>query len=390
MRFVLRWVPVLAALAWAGACDDVANDMPGETDGGQPPPPPPHDSGPGPTDASDASVPSRDCAKDVDVDGVIKHLDCTGLYADFASKTIAPDAKLYKPAVEFWSDGAVKRRFIHLPAGAKIDVTSFDEWRFPAGTKLWKEFTLDGKLVETRLYEKTPDDSWRHTVYRWNDAQTDATRLEVGETIPPSGTRTTPYEVPNTTQCNACHDGRIDPVLGFDAIGLGLPGAEGVTLASLAADGLLSATPPKTTLALPDDVGDGKAPAAIGWLHMNCGQCHNDNSGAYALLTRPRFLVHASDLGVDGGTSETVKQLPAFKSTVCMQSARFTDDAGAPMQLIAPGSPTASVVSILSGHRATGSEDPSSTQMPPLVTHAVDKVGHDKLDAWITSLTGCN
>jgi hypothetical protein len=52
-------------------------------------------------------------------------------------------------------------------------------------------------------------------------------------------------------------------------------------------------------------------------------------------------------------------------------------------QIIAPGMPASSVASLrmhaLDAHR-----------MPPLATHLVDPEGTALVDAWISSLTGCN
>ncbi len=45
----------------------------------------------------------------------------TGLYADPASKTLAPGIFPFSPQYPLWSDGAVKRRWIRLPEGAAID-----------------------------------------------------------------------------------------------------------------------------------------------------------------------------------------------------------------------------------------------------------------------------
>src|SRR5205814_165387 len=81
----------------------------------------------------------------------------SGLYSDFASRTLAPRVIEYTPRYELWSDGATKRRFLLLPAGAKIDTSDMDNWAFPVGTKLWKEFRRDGFLVETRLLQKVYD-----------------------------------------------------------------------------------------------------------------------------------------------------------------------------------------------------------------------------------------
>src|SRR5262245_33797852 len=137
MRFLLLGTVVLGAaagLAGAAGCseDEATNVTPG--DGGS-------DTS---TTAADATPPSHgdtggplDCTKDNDLDGVKKHLACAGLYEDFAAKTVASDVKEFTPALQFWSDGAEKRRWVKLPTGAKIDATNFDEWIYPEGTQLW-------------------------------------------------------------------------------------------------------------------------------------------------------------------------------------------------------------------------------------------------------------
>jgi len=51
------------------------------------------------------------------------------------------------------------------------------------------------------------------------------------------------------------------------------------------------------------------------------------------------------------------------------------------------GSPSTSLVSILSGRRVDAGVDPDSFfQMPPLVTRRPDTQGHALLDSWITAL----
>ena len=334
-----------------------------------------------PVDAAvEAAAPGRDCAADLQADGLQQHLDCTGLYSSFTTKTVAADNKPYTPGVTFWSDGAEKSRFLYLPPGTKIDIANFDEWKFPNGTKVWKEFRLDGKRIETRLFQKAKD-AWQHTTYRWNDAETDAVRKDSGEKVPIAG-KTVMYEVPNTGQCDGCHMGKTDSLLGVEAIGLGLPTAQGVTLASLAADGRFSVAPPTTTITIPDD-GTGKAAPALGWLHANCGACHNKGSGA-AMFTGQWLQLLPSQLYPEAGVA-TVKDLDSFKTTVGINSSRTDVDAGVPYKRIAVGDPAHSLMSILSGRRAVSPEEPNpSIQMPPLVTRQVDVAGHALLDAWIT------
>jgi hypothetical protein len=373
----------LAAAAWAGCSDDagLTSDPPDAAPETAPPdtyvPPPP-------VDAAPDAPPKRDCAADLDADGIQKHLDCAGLYSDFATKAVAPENKLYTPGAEFWSDGAEKSRFFYLPPGAKIDTTDFDEWKFPTGTKVWKEFKLAGKRIETRLYVKV-NGVWQHTTYRWNDSETDAVRKDSGEKVPVAGRPV--YEIPNTTQCDYCHMGRKDQLLGIDAFSLGISTAKGVTLASLAAEGRLTAMPPATTMAIPEDAS-GKAAPALRWLHANCGACHNANPNAAAgfLATPLHFLIKGSQLTNDAVPSQVTK-LDAYTTAVGVMSSRADVDAGTNYVRIVKNDPSTSLASILSGRRVAATDEPNAAfQMPPIVTRLVDTQGHALLDAWITAM----
>jgi hypothetical protein len=82
-------------------------------------------------------------------------LECTGLYANFASKEVAPNAFAYTPSSPLWSDGAEKQRWIELPSHTQIDISNPNEWVFPVGTKLFKEFRVNGRRVETSASSKS-------------------------------------------------------------------------------------------------------------------------------------------------------------------------------------------------------------------------------------------
>ena len=286
-----------------------------------------------------------------------------------------------------WADGAEKQRWIALPAGTKIDTSNIDEWVFPNGTKLFKELSLDGKRIETRLYEKGTDGAWRHAAFRWNDALTDAVRIDGGEQIPRGGADVPPYQIPTGNECNSCHQGRKDRILGFEAVGLGMAGAEGLTLATLVAEGLLSNPPSSTTVTFPEDT-TGKAAAALAWMHVSCGPCHNRSTEATGEKSRNYMLSPASLLlGADGG-SGTVDMLDAYTTTVGLAtSIDVPDGGGATFFVIKAGDPSLSRVSYLSGRRVGPMGNPTEKeQMPPIVSRLVDVQGHALLDAWISAL----
>src|SRR5437660_12456660 len=73
----------------------------------------------------------------------------TGLCLDKACTMISPDVHEYAPQYVLWADTATKRRWIFIPPGTQIDTSDMNHWNFPAGTKIWKEFTRDGVRVET-------------------------------------------------------------------------------------------------------------------------------------------------------------------------------------------------------------------------------------------------
>ncbi len=325
------------------------------------------------------------CEADLASDGLARHLSCAGLYADVAQKTLAAGVRPYTPAAQFWSDGSTKTRFITLPPGTTIDATNMDDWKLPVGTKLWKELALDGKRIETRVYAKTGDATWKHTSYRWNATETEADRLDKGELVPT--TSGIDYEIPAANQCLSCHKGKTEPIVGFDAVSLGLPGAEGLTLATLVAENLLSPVPATTSFTIPDD-GTGKAAPAIAWLHANCGGCHQKSDKAEGFFTQTFFRLTAAQLGPGGATSAT--ELDALTTTCDINSGKTTPDGGLPLKRIAPGSPEGSSVWVLSHNRtAPGGFPNPNEQMPPLISHVVDEPGTALLAAWITALPGC-
>ena len=150
----------------------------------------------------------------------------------------------------------------------------------------------------------------------------------------------------------------------------------------------------KTAIESVDANGVGSRDA-FGWLHTNCGTCHNENQGAGAFLTKPKLLAKPSHLlgldgGIDGGGPATVQTLPAYATTVCQSSYRDEPDAGGQYLYIRGGDPTRSLLHVLASSRAPEGQAPTSTvQMPPLVTRAVDPSVATKLDTWIANLTSC-
>jgi hypothetical protein len=299
-------------------------------------------------------------------------LSCTGLYTDIASKQLALNVREYAPAVQLWSDGADKRRWIALPIGQKIDATDRHEWKFPIGTKFWKEFGVAGKRVETRLWQKQLENYWVPTAYVWNAAETEATLFTGGDINGPTG----PYHVPLREECEDCHRGRTERILGFEHVSLGLEGATGLTLAELVSEGLVVPAPARVALRIGDD-GTGAAVEAMGWLHANCGTtCHNGNSNAKAYGAKMRLRLDPELL--DGRSSAEFEPLTTTVNVTVNAVAWFGQTR------IVPGEPERSLLVNLISNRRT--DNPASNQMPPIASRVVDEVNVEKVVRWIRSM----
>lgn len=338
-----------------------------------------------PGDASDAAA-DRDAAPVFDAgpcgagpQGEPAGLKCTGLYADWTSKTVAPGVIAYTPGLAFWSDGAEKTRWLALPPGTRIDTSNMDEWTFPVGTKIWKEFRLpvgDASApvrIETRLLWKKDASSWVRTTYRWTaDGETDAPELLTGE-LDANGAG---YEVPTQNACDTCHVGRLDGVLGIEAVALSAPGATGITMASLVDAGLVTQAP-SSPLVVP---GDAVAAAALGWLHMNCGTaCHNPNGIAMSTGFKARL---------DVATLGSVQSTNAYVSAWNQVSGGFIIPDASTTYLIHACDVPSSAVYYRPSIRTGVNGGAQFVQMPPIDTHVADTVDLAALAAWIDE--GCD
>ena len=299
-------------------------------------------------------------------------LECTGLYTDISTKQLAPRVREYAPAVQLWSDGADKRRWIALPEGTQIDASNPNEWKFPVGTKLWKEFSVAGKRVETRLWEKTLEDFWIPTTYAWNKDESAATLTKGGDIDGPAG----PYHIPLRDECEDCHRGRSDRILGFEQVSLGLSGATGVTLAQLVDEKLISPAPARTALEVGDD-GTGLAQEPLKWLHANCGTtCHNGNSNAKAYGAKMRLRLDPDLL--DG------RSAAQFDSLLTTVNTTVNAPAWHGQTRVVPGNPEQSLLVTLISNR--GTNNPANNQMPPIASRVVDRVAVEKVVQWIRSM----
>ena len=289
----------------------------------------------------------------------------TGLYSELGGggEALAPRVLAYTPAFQLWSDGATKRRWVSLPEGGVIDVRDADEWRFPKGTKLWKEFSRDGTRVETRMLLKYGDaeGDWAAAAYVWRTDGSDAELVPDGKTNA-LGTR---HDVPPADRCMGCHGGRKSRVLGFSAVQLAsAEGETASTLAALAAAGALSGNVPDAR-----PPGNETERAALGYLHANCSHCHNANRPE---TDGPRCYDPRNDLDMSLSVSRlgNVGRTPTYETVVG--------------EAVEPGDPDGSVLLERVSRRSEG--EIGTDQMPPLATERVDEEAVALLRRWIAEM----
>jgi hypothetical protein len=285
-------------------------------------------------------------------------LSKTGLFTESATRTLADGVRPFRPEFALWSDGASKQRWVYLPEGETIDTRDMNNWRFPVGTKFWKEFRDGDKPVETRLLEKLgPGDAeWLTLSYLWTEDERDALAVPQGAI----DARDTALDVPAAGECAACHGGRRSFVLGFSAIQLS-HGGDDLDLEDLVAAGLLS-DPPGTTYAVP---GDDRERNALGYLHANCGHCHNQDrpvSGVSRCFDPDNEL----DFWLRVELLDDPEQTPTYGSAVG--------------SVVIPGEPGNSRLIELVSRRGI------FQQMPPLATERVDREAVEALSTWILEL----
>jgi hypothetical protein len=290
-------------------------------------------------------------------------LSGTGLYSDLATLTLADGVRTFAPGHELWSDGAQKARWVKLPPCGTVDTSDMDHWKVPVGTRLWKEFVVGGQRVETRMIARTGAADWLFVTYQWSGMGNADPQLLTGGAQSVNGTD---HDIPSLSQCGLCHGTLPEHVLGFSAIQLSHPSSRGdLTLDQLAAEGRLSDAPADGGYPVP---GDAVAAQALGYLHANCGNCHNPTGISF---NAPFYL----RLEVKQRTPDTTF---TYQTAVGVPVERYTRPGIT--HRVAPGNPDASCVPSRMSQRVSGE------QMPPIGTKYVDDAGVAAVDAWIRSL----
>jgi uncharacterized repeat protein (TIGR03806 family) len=313
-------------------------------------------------------------------------LSAVAVFSNTAALTPAASLIPYGVISPLWSDGADKGRWISLATGSQLGFTATGAWSFPAGTAFVKHFELAldrrtpavRRRLETRVLVRTTTGAYGRT-WRWNNAGTDATRVDAGtvEDIPIIDTAGMPgtqrWFYPGPTDCMTCHTPGAGHVLGastrqFNSTYTYPSGVTDNQLRTWSAIGMFTpatAPPPSQIAALarlvsPADLTASAEARARSYLDANCSHCHLPGGTPAGFDARFDTPLASQNL-IDGPVSNAL---------------------GIPDgRVIAPGSVERSIAwqrmhSLIPGER-----------MPPLGSSERDTTGLSALADWIASRT---
>lgn len=315
-----------------------------------------------------------------------KLLSQTGAFTDVAKLEPAAHLFPYQPAAQFWSDGAIKQRFMSIPENKSITFSPLGNWQFPQGSVFVKHFDypIDAtdpsktKPIETRFFIHGLDGQYFGFSYRWNDEGTDAELLsgkysekrdiEVNDV---SGEKTkVQWEYPSRSECMHCHTQSAGHVLGIRTHQLNCEFAytedseKKNQLLTLSENWLLSEKLSEEllgSLLKSYAIDDQTAPLADrvrSYLDTNCSQCHQPG-GVYA--------------GFDGRYTTPLDK----QGIVNSKPIRNYGIEG--QALIKPGQLDKSI--LLQRVHSLGEE-----KMPPIGKNIIDAKAVDVIKEWVLSL----
>jgi uncharacterized repeat protein (TIGR03806 family) len=310
-------------------------------------------------------------------------LSQTGAFRDVRSLTPGAGLIPYDLVEAFWSDGALKSRWVAVPNG-RIRFSVTGEWHFPKGTVFVKTFDLPTdeahpevrRRLETRLLVCDAQGGVYGVVYKWRADLSDADLLPDARTeaIPITAqsaqAREQTWYYPSRKDCLACHNSLAGGVLGLKTRQLN----RSITYPSGIADnqlrewnhlGLFEPALPTDPHELPrlaahTDTTRSLEDRARSYLDANCSQCH-----------RPGGTVAYFDARYD--TPLEQQQL--------INGAVLLDEGIDHPRVIAPNDIWRSIAFM----RADTNGD---LRMPPIARETIDHAGVALLQQWIESLPG--
>ena len=228
-------------------------------------------------------------------------LSQTGAFKNTSALEVSNGLIPYDLNVSFWSDGALKSRWISVPSHASITFAASGEWAFPPGTIFIKHFDLATdetrpdlkRRLETRLLVRDAAGGVYGVTYKWradnSDADLLATNLSEAISIQTAtGVRTQMWYYPSRQDCITCHTPLNGGVLGVKTRQLNreITFPSGVTDNQLRAWNHIGLFEEKLEevelkklprLARANDFAQSLEDRARSYLDANCAHCHRPN-----------------------------------------------------------------------------------------------------------------
>lgn len=319
-------------------------------------------------------------------------LSATGAFSDLANLTPSDGVIPYGMYESFWSDGAIKKRWLAIPNNGshnnpdeQIAYEENGEWVFPEGAVLIKHFELPidesnpsiTKRLETRFTVMTSTGEIYGLSYKWRADNSDAdllsSSLDENITITtPSGTRNQTWHYPSRSECLTCHNDAVGGTLGLrtrylnNNITYPSTGINANQLVTFSALGIIPESITDADVAtLPSNASQGDPNAdletrARSYLDLNCGYCHRPGTGNRAVFdARINTPLYLSNLFTD----------------------QLNQSLGIPGEMvIKAGDVSRSVL-----YQRLHSNDPA-IMMPPLAKGELDEAGSALIAEWIGNL----
>lgn len=323
--------------------------------------------------------------------GVPRLLSQTGVFSDTPNRVPNPHLLPFSPNSQLYSDNATKARWISLPATTKIKWDAKENWVFPQGTVVVKNFDLpthannsaQHRRLETRLLVVKADGKVYGVTYRWRPDNSDADLLttgaqqDLGITQANGATRTQTWSYPSPSECLDCHNPQSGQILGLSTRQLNgnyaYPG--GATENQLTHWNRLNLfTPAFNTdqvagfdkMVALDDTSASLETRVKSYLDANCAHCHGTGNGGSQWDAR--FNTPLSQMKIVNLATTGIRNYQADYGLVNAK-------------VVAAGAPQESVLYI-----RDKSIDPND-RMPPLGRSLEHREYIELLDQWISRLS---
>jgi uncharacterized repeat protein (TIGR03806 family) len=321
-------------------------------------------------------------------------LSQTGVFLDTPGLTPTTGLIPYEVNAPFWSDGAIKQRWLGVPYGGGLMTPSNQvayaqdgPWDFPAGSVFVKHFTIStnetasggaSRRLETRVLVDAGGGVVQGATYRWRPDGSDADLVTAAQTetvtiVEAAGSRTQSWYYPSPSDCVVCHNPAAGGILGASKTrqlartafypGTGRTDNQIRVLNHLGMfnpainQGSLAALP---RYAAVDDPSAALELRARSYLDVNCAYCHQPGGAGRAAFDL-RIVTQLDQAGLVRGPVAATLGIPGAVA-------------------LAPGDELRSMI-----YRRTAT-NLATLRMPPLGRMTTDNNGLALLGQWIDSL----